>query len=246
MQPNTQLVTDDNLPEDERAFMSKIPYMNMVGSLRYIADCTRPDIAFITSQLAKHLKSPSMLHYNALVHCMQYLKGTKDKWLLFGHGNHDNITGYTDVDGMMQENNKAISGYTFFLGESLISWSSKGQKLVSLSTYEAELIALSNGIQEAIALRYLAEEILQISDAPTNIYCDNQAVIKSIEADETKYSTRTKHIGLRRNFIKCYVEEQLINIKYVQTDEQRADILTKSLHVPKIKHLTDLISLVNV
>ena len=94
-----------------------------------------------------------------------------------------------DTDRMMQENNKAISGYTFFLGESLISWSSKGQKLVSLSMYEAELIALSNRIQEVITLRYLAEEILQISDAPTNIYCNNQAVIKSIEVDKTKYST---------------------------------------------------------
>ena len=146
------MVTDNNLPEDEHAFMSKILYMNMVGSLQYIVDCTQPDIVFITSQLAKHLKSSSMLHYNALVHYIQYLKGTKDKWLLFRHRNHDNITSYTDMDRMMQENNKAISRYTFFLGESLISWSSKGQKLVSLSTYKAELITLSNRIQEAIAL----------------------------------------------------------------------------------------------
>ena len=83
---------------------------------------------------------------------IQYLKGTKDKWLIFGQGNHDSITGYMDTDSMMQENNKAISGYTFFLGELLISWSSKGQKLVSLSMYKAELIALLNSIQEAIAL----------------------------------------------------------------------------------------------
>ena len=64
--------------------------------------------------------------------------------------------------------------------------------------------------------------------------------------DKTKYSIQTKHIGLQCNFIKCYIEEQLINIKYVQTDKQRADILTKSLHVLKIKHFTDLIGLVNV
>ena len=187
-----------------------------------------------------------MLHYNALVHCIQYLKGTKDKWLLFRHRNHDNITGYTDTNRMIQENNKAISRYTFFLGELLISQSSKGQKLVSLFIYKAELIVLSNRIQEAIALQYLTEEILQISDTPTNIYCNNQVIMKSIEVDKTKYSIQTKHIGLQHNFIKCYIEEQLINIKYVQTDKQRADIITKSLHVPKIKHLTDLIGLVNV
>ena len=156
-----------------------------------------------------------MLHYNVLVYCIQYLKGTKDKQLLFRCRNHDNITGYTDADRMIQENNKAISGYTFFLGELLISQSSKGQKLVSLFTYKAELIALSNRIQEAIVLQYLVKEILQISNTPTNIYCNNQAVIKSIEVDKTKYSIQTKHIGLQCNFIKCYVEEQLINIKYV-------------------------------
>ena len=112
--------------------------------------------------------------------------------------------------------------------------------------YKAELIVLSNRIQEAIVLQYFVKEILQISDTLTNIYYNNQVVIKSIEADKTKYSTQTKYIGLQCNFIKCYIEEQLINIKYVQTDKQRADILTKSLHVLKIKHLTDLISLVNV
>ena len=128
-----------------------------------------------------------MLHYNALVHCIQYLKGTKDKWLIFGCRNHNNITGYTDTDRMMQENNKAIFRYTFFLGELLISQSSKGQKLVSLFMYKAELIVLSNRIQEAIVLQYFVEEILQISNTLTNIYCDNQVVIKSIEADKTKY-----------------------------------------------------------
>ena len=121
MQLNTQLITDNNLLENEYTFMSKILYINMVGSLQYIVDCTQPDIVFITSQLTNHLKSLSMLYYNALVHCIQYLKGTKDKWLLFEYRNHDNITGYTDMDRMMQENNKAISGYTFFLEESLIS-----------------------------------------------------------------------------------------------------------------------------
>ena len=74
-----QLVTDNNLPEDEYTFMSKILYMNMVGSLQYIVDCTQLNIVFITSQLVKHLKSPSMLYYNALVYYIQYLKGTKDK-----------------------------------------------------------------------------------------------------------------------------------------------------------------------
>ena len=81
--------------------------------------------------------------------------------------------------------------------------------------YKAELIVLSNRIQEAIVLQYLVEEILQISDALTNIYYNNQVVIKSIKVDKTKYLIQTKYISLQYNFIKCYIKEQLINIKYV-------------------------------
>ena len=105
---------------------------------------------------------------------------------------------------------------------------------------------LTNRIQEVIVLQHFVEEILQISKVVVNIYYNNQVVIKSIKVDKMKYLMQTKHISLQHNFIKCYIEEQLIKIKYVQTDKQRADILTKSLHVPKIKHFTDLISLVNV
>ena len=85
-----------------------------------------------------------------------------------------------------------------------------------MSTYKAKLIALLDGIQEAIALQNLVEEILQISKAPINIYYNNQVVIKSIDADKTKYSTHTKYISLQYNFIKSYVKDkQLIKIKYV-------------------------------
>ena len=62
--------------------------------------------------------------------------------------------------------------------------------------YKAELIVLTNRIQEAIVLQYFTEEILQISNTLTNIYYNNQAVIKSIKVNKTKYSIQTKHISL--------------------------------------------------
>ena len=59
-------------------------YMSMVGALRYAADSTRPDIAFTTSILARHLTNPGPEHYEAFRHCYQYLKGTMDHWLVLG------------------------------------------------------------------------------------------------------------------------------------------------------------------
>ena len=77
-------------------------------------------------------------------------------------------------------------------------------------------------MQEAITLTHLSEEILQIANEPAMLYCDNQGVIKIITDEELKYSKCTKHLDLHQN------------------------ILTKSLHVSQVKHLTHLLNLVDV
>ncbi|EJC97327.1 uncharacterized protein FOMMEDRAFT_100062, partial [Fomitiporia mediterranea MF3/22] len=176
IQPGTQLKTVLQTDNDRKQ-MSDIPYMNMVGTLRYIADCTQSDIAFATNQLAKYLNDPGMEHYLALKHCYMYLKTTNNVWLQLSSTNQSILNSYTDTDSMMQEGHCAISGYAFYLSDSLVSWSSKRQTLVANSMYEAELIALARGTQEVIILMHLAEEILQVSDAPINIFYNNNTVI---------------------------------------------------------------------
>ena len=158
----------------------------------------------------------------------------------------EELTGYSDADGMMQEGNKAISGYTFFFGNALVSWSSKRQTLVALSVYEAELQALAHATQEAIALNHLASELLQSSEDPVMIYCDNLGVIQLMTNEEIKHSKLTKHINLKKSFIRCYVENKTIDLKHVPTKDQRADILTKALQAPQVKHLTSLLRLMKV
>ncbi|EJC97326.1 uncharacterized protein FOMMEDRAFT_100076, partial [Fomitiporia mediterranea MF3/22] len=158
-----------------------------------------------------------------------YLKTTNNVWLQLGSTNQSILNSYTDTDSMMQEGHCTISGYTFYLSNSLVLWSSKRQTLVANSMYEAELIALVRGTQEAIVLTHLAEEILQVSDAPINIYCNNNTVIQTVTSDKLKYSEQTKHLDYKKDFIKCYIELEYINAKYIQTNNQQADILTKAL-----------------
>lgn len=197
MQPGIILKQTITLSEKDKACMENIPYMNMVGALQYAADCTRLDILFATSMIARFLTNPGIEHYNAVKHCFKYLKTTKEKWLVLGGTNQTKLIGFTDSDGMVQEGNHVILGYAFFLGDSLVSWSSKRQMLVAASTYEAELIALAHAMQEAIVLTHLSEEILQIENKPIVLYCDNKAVIKIVTDEEIKYSECTKHLDLR-------------------------------------------------
>ena len=214
--------------------------------LKYIVDCTQPDISFVTNQLAKYLNNPDMEHYLVLKHCYQYLKTINNVWLQLRDKNKNTLNRYTDTDSMMQEGHYTISGYTFYLNDSLVSWSSKRQTLVANSTYKAELIALTRGTQEAIAYMHLAEEILQVLEALINIYCNNDVVIKTVTLDKIKYSEQTKYLDHKKDFIKCYIELQYINIKYIQTNKQITNIMTKALHVLQIKHLTSQLRLVNV
>jgi hypothetical protein len=75
-------------------------FMSLVGGLRYVADCTRSDIAFCTGQLARYLNDPGEEHYVAAKHCYLYLKGTCDYWLNLGSPDVTSTFGYADADGV--------------------------------------------------------------------------------------------------------------------------------------------------
>ena len=220
----------------------------MVGALRYAADCTRPDISFVTSLLARYLQNPSNEHYQTVTQCFGYLKKTKDYWLTLGGTDYKPlINGYSDADGMNQEGYRAISGYVFRLGNSLISWSSKRQTLISLSTYEAELQALITASQEAIWLRHIYSEVLSTSTQdvlpPTVLYCDNKAAISQVNVEEMTFKKLTKHIDRRKEWIRQRVGMKEIKVEYVKSKEQLADMLTKPLSGELIRYYSQLLGL---
>jgi hypothetical protein len=163
MLPGTQLRQITELTSEEVKQMEKIPYMNMVSALRYAADSTRPDIAYVTGQLARHLQKYTLEHYNAAKHCFQYLKGTSNYWLVLGGIEHHKLHGFTDTDSMATHGHKSILGYTFQFDTASISWSSKRGDLVPASVYEAEIQALYEGCKEAIWLKRFTNELLGIS-----------------------------------------------------------------------------------
>ncbi|EJD03482.1 uncharacterized protein FOMMEDRAFT_49686, partial [Fomitiporia mediterranea MF3/22] len=153
------------------------------------------------------------------------------------------LQGYCDTDRQMTEGHKAINSYVFQLAKLTISWSSKQQNLVLLSVYEAELQVLVYATQEAIWLKRFAEEVLQTESAPITIYYNNQGTIKTVKSDKIMYNTHTKHLDLQKDFMQCYIQNEYINVCYVQSQNQLADILTKALHVPQIKHLNKLLGI---
>ncbi|EWM20518.1 putative polyprotein [Nannochloropsis gaditana] len=208
--------------------------MKLVGSLLYAALVTRPNIAFAVQSLRKHLQAASTEHWIAAKRVLRYLKGTREIGLKYTGNTTGSFTliGYADADyAGDKDNRRSTSGYTFTLshGEivNTIDWRAKQQEVVALSSAESELISACSATQTAIYIRQLLMDLGSKQDEPTMIMEDNQACI-AMSNNPIKHK-RTKHIHVRYHFVREKVESKEVELVYIPTQHQLADILTKPL-----------------
>ncbi|CAH9146881.1 unnamed protein product [Cuscuta epithymum] len=146
--------------DDEEILGPEIPYLSAIGALMYLANNTRPDIAFSVNLLARYSSSPTRRHWNGVKHIFRYLNGTIDLGLYFKNGANATLIGYADA-GYLSDPQKAKSqtGYLFTYGDTAISWRSMKQTLTATSSNHAELIALYEAGRECVWLRSMIQHI---------------------------------------------------------------------------------------
>nr|GEY56025.1 retrovirus-related Pol polyprotein from transposon TNT 1-94 [Tanacetum cinerariifolium] len=162
----------------------------------------------------------------------------KDKLDLYQNGTPDSgfeLTEFSDADyAGCKDTFKSTSGGAKFLGEKLVSWSSKKQDCTALSTAEAEYVSLSACCAQVLWMRtQLTDYGFHFNKIP--IYCDSKSAI-AISCNPVQHS-RTKHIAVRFHFIKEHVEKGTIKLYFVKTDYQLADIFTKALPTGRFNYL---------
>jgi len=206
----------------------KTKYREMIGSLMYAAIKTRPDIAFAVSNLSQYLDAPRTTHLLAVTRVFRYLSGTKELKLVLG-GLNSTIIGYSDADWASQIHRHSISGFAFFIGSGVVSWSSKKQPIITLSSTESEYVALTHSSKDIIWIHKLLTEFSSIFPftLPTTLFCDNQGAIR-LSKDST-FHGRTKHIDVHFHFIRQTVSQNHLTLTYCPTDNMIADTFTKSL-----------------
>lgn len=155
------------------------------------------------------------------------------------------LSGYSDSDhaGCMDDR-KSTTGMVFYLNENLITWVSQKQRCVALSSCEAEFMAVTAAATQGIWLQNLLKQVVEITLGPVIIYVDNKSAI-----DLTKnpiINGRSKHIDMRFHFIRDCVERGEIEVKYVKTQEQKADILTKPLTAARFEQMRMLLGVKNL
>jgi hypothetical protein len=206
-------------------------YRQLIGSLMYLVN-TRPDICFVVNTLNQFMVEPRRVHWVAVKHVLRYLCGTVDYGLDYDRGDGVRLVGYTDLDwaGCVSDR-KSTLGCFFGLGSAVVSWFSRKQNSVALSLAEAEYMAASHASCEALWLRKMLVGLFGVQLRPTVIYCDNQSCIKLSE--NPVFHDWSKHIKIRYHFIRDYVQRGVVELQYISTEEQVADILTKALNMGK-------------
>ena len=176
---------------------------------------------------------------------LRYIRGTTNHGLRFSADNDNVLVGFSDSDWAGDvDTRRSTSGYTFFLGKSLISWSSRKQATVAKSSTEAEYVALSGATQETIWLRRLLNDINFTTDHPTVINEDNQGAIDL--SRNPKHHSRVKHIDIAYHFARERVASKEIEIVYCPTDSMIADVMTKALSKDKFQKFRSLLGVINI
>ncbi|KAM6576564.1 hypothetical protein CsatB_028401 [Cannabis sativa] len=220
---------------DGKAMDNPTFYRSLIGDLQYLCH-TRPDISYAVNSLSQFLKSPTNTHWNAAKRILRYLKGTCTQGLHICCSNNLNITGFSDADWASNvDDRRSVGGYCVYLGESLVSWSSKKQAVVSRSSTESEYRALAHVSAEITWIKSLLKEIKFPLSAVPITWCDNLSA--SALASNPVYHARTKHIELDIHYVRDKVLNKTLEVRYVPFADQIADCMTKGLSISRFQYL---------
>jgi len=176
-------------------------------------------------------------------HVLAYLKGMINYCIVYGdasdaeihaytraihHDDYLSILGFADADHAADKNDrKSQTGYVFLINNGAVVWESHKQHSVALSTRDAEYMALSDASREAIARIHLYSDLQIVTNQPPLLYSDSITAL--LLTDESAPYQRSKHIDTRYHYIRDILQKGEIQVDYVPSEENPADIFTKAL-----------------
>ncbi|CAI7886179.1 unnamed protein product [Closterium sp. NIES-53] len=197
---STPLPTSHSLliPPSDKSVEPSGLYPELVGCLMYLMTCTRPDLAYPLSIMARYIASGRHRpeHWEAAKRMLCYLCCTSGMGLVLGGRGPFFLTGHTDtswIDDLATQRSSQV--YTFSLGSGFISLQSTRSSSVLCSSCEAEIYARAMAAQELCWLTYLLTDLGERPRSSPILYVDNKAMIALCQ--EHRLEHRTKHIDLR-------------------------------------------------
>lgn len=242
-----------------KPFKEQWGYASVVGMLLYLSGNSRPDIAFAVNQAARFTHDPKDSHSTAIKRIVKYLKGTRDKGLIFKPSTDWKLDCYVDADfcGLWGSEDpedpivaKSRTGFIITLAGCPLVWKSTLQQETSLSTMMAEYVALSTAMRELIPLKRLVKTIAKIVTGDdsvqvttkSDVFEDNNGALAC--ATLPRITPQSKFFAVKLHFFKEHVKNEQnpngeVAIHKIDTLDQLADIFTKGLVEDKFAPLRD-------
>jgi hypothetical protein len=213
-------------------------YQQLIGSLLFLAMCTRLDIVYAVILMSQFVSNPSDDHISKVLHIIQYVGSTLEYCIMYNGKDAYGLIVYADADWASNPiDRKSTTGVVVKLVGAPVFWKSAKQKTIALSSTEAEYMAASDACRQIAWLKNLFHELgYEIKSIP--LIMDNQGAIYM--ASNPLQEGRIKHMDVRVHYIRQCVREDLVDLYYIKTEDQAADILTKNLLLNKHNKMMEL------
>ena len=200
-------------------------YGTKVGALIYTSPTTRTDCSWTIGMLARCLTFPTPELDLAADRVIAYLHQHRHDAVVFKRGAGVGPVAYSDSDWAVHP---STTGWVIQMAGACVAYASKRQLCISLSSTKAEVMVASAAATEIVYQRGLLREMGVVLDSPTVLYVDNTSAIALVR--NAKSCVRTRHIERRFLKIRELVEAGHIELRYVNTSDNRAESLRKLCH----------------
>ena len=214
------------MPYDGSVLSNPHEYRSLVGSLHYLT-FTHPDLSFAFQQVCQFMSVPIDTHMVAAKRILRYLNGTLNFGVYLRPGPISLYT-FSDSDWVGDPFDRcSTTGYIIYLGYNPITWSAKKQDTVSRPSTKSEYRALASIAVKLYWLHQVLKDLGLFLPSPPKLWCDN--VFALAIASNLVFNARTKHVEVDYHFVHEKVLRCELQVKYIATGDQLADVFTKSV-----------------
>jgi hypothetical protein len=233
-------------------------YASVIRMLQYLQGHSRPDITFAVSQCARFVHSPRRSHEIALERIGQYLKFTQEEGLILHPTGVLDLDVFCDADfaGLWPYEDKmdpscvkSRTGFVICLSNCPVVWVSKLQREIALSTMEAEYNALSVAMRSVLPFQALVNSVTKgigmdnenLTSFKTTVWEDNAGALQLATLEPGRITPRSKHYAIKYHWFRSHLKPNKVEICKIDSNKQKADILTKGLTKDKFESIRQLL-----
>lgn len=233
------IVPDTILSKEGIKGVDAMFYKQLVGCLMYLT-VTHPDLMFVVYLITRYMDEPKKEDMMIAKRILRYFKGTLEFRVFYKKSMDVNLLRYTDNDYARDvDDRNSTSGYVFSLNEATTYWSSRKQWIVTLSSTEAEYVAATACACHCVRLKGILKELGIKNCKYIDILCDDSSVIKL--SKNPVMHRMTKHIDVRYHYLCNLSSEGAVKLAFCGTNDQVADIMTKSIQLDQFVKLRGLL-----